>query len=193
MKLPSYCLIFYCLILFSACDNKPAIENFDLTGYIEEETGRGSIKKVKKTVDGFILSEGYLKNNQRHGNWIEYYPGTQRIKDIMHFEEGQLSGAWFRLNNLGRVETMEQYFNGMLNGMKIQYFNGVPTEIANYKDNQHHGLYQKFYKTGTLQQAVEYEDGAINGFFRHYNEEGRLTLEYLYRDGEKIEGGIIAE
>ena len=46
-------------------------------------------------------------------------------------------------------------------------------------------------RTFKLKQEVEYKNGLQDGYFRYYDEEGNVTLEYEYKEGEKIKGGIV--
>ena len=46
-------------------------------------------------------------------------------------------------------------------------------------------------QTGRLQKEINYKMGVQDGYFRYYNESGQINMEYLYKDGEKISGGIV--
>jgi len=191
LRLNAFAIIISFLFACNDDNNSTNVDSLNQLGYTIEKIEGSNLSKAYKIVDNSVVEEGFLKDNKQHGNWIEYFPGTQRIKDSKNFDSGALSGSWLKFNNLGRVETMEQYFNNMLHGRKIIYLNGIPMEYAEYKNNQLHGTFRMYYKNGTLQQEVAYTDGKINGFFRHFNEDGKLTVEYLYQHGEKIKGGIV--
>ena len=64
-----------------------------------------------------------------------------------------------------------------------------------FKDGELHGT-QKFYFTsgrevGKLQRDVAYKNGKIDGLMRYYDPEGKVTLQYTYKNGERIGGGIV--
>ena len=61
-----------------------------------------------------------------------------------------------------------------------------------YKDDKLEGTARTYDdRTFKLKQEVEYKDGKQDGFFRYYDEEGNVTLEYQYKNGEKVSGGIV--
>ncbi len=45
-------------------------------------------------------------------------------------------------------------------------------------------------RTWKVKQEVEYKNGVQDGFFRYYDENGTVTLEYVYKNGEKVSGGM---
>ena len=65
-------------------------------------------------------------------------------------------------------------------------------EEATYKDGELHGMYRVYYKRdGKLQSEAEYKNGVQDGVYRFFNEEGAITLEYQFKNGEKVSGGIV--
>jgi antitoxin component YwqK of YwqJK toxin-antitoxin module len=50
---------------------------------------------------------------------------------------------------------------------------------------------KKYYQTGKIMEEAEYNTNVLDGFYRHYSETGVIDLEYSYKNGEKISGGIV--
>lgn len=181
------------MIVMLACQNKSSepSELLDLKDFVIEEIPGTSTQVAKRYENGNLIEEVYLKNGKYHGTRTIYFEQNYRIKDHISYFDGQLNGYWLKFNNLGRVEEMEQYRLGKLHGTKIKYYSGFPLEIESYKDGIPHGTFVKFYQNRNKQQEVEYVNGVQHGKFRYYNEDGILTLEYLYENGQKVSGGII--
>jgi antitoxin component YwqK of YwqJK toxin-antitoxin module len=55
------------------------------------------------------------------------------------------------------------------------------------------GVLYEYHRTGNVKKEVHYKNGLQHGLFRYYDPDGNLTLEYEYRDGEKVSGGIVPE
>ncbi|MEL7159304.1 MAG: hypothetical protein AAFN92_00990, partial [Bacteroidota bacterium] len=69
---------------------------------------------------------------------------------------------------------------------------GRPEQTATYVDGQLDGALATFdYRNNKIKQEVTYKNGVLDGPMRYFNEEGEVTLQYLYKDGEKISGGIV--
>jgi antitoxin component YwqK of YwqJK toxin-antitoxin module len=167
------------------------LTNAEFDDYIHENIEGTDLSVAKKYVGDLLIEEVYLKNGQPHGTWTIYFDQNHRIKDHKSFYNGKLNGYWLKYNNLGRVEQMEQYRNGVLHGDLIKYYSGFPIEMESYRNGKPHGVFKKFYPNKNLQQEANYQNGKLHGQFRYYNEDGKLSLEYSYKDGEKISGGII--
>ena len=86
------------------------------------------------------------------------------------------------------------YQNNKLHGFWGKYSFGRPEMEAFYKDGQLNGPYYEYdTHDGKLQKEINYKNGKQDGKYRFYNEEGKVTVEYDYRDGEKVGGGIVGE
>ena len=53
------------------------------------------------------------------------------------------------------------------------------------------GIYKEFYNNGKLQRSINYKNGVMDGPMKYYNEEGGVTLEYSYKNGEKVGEGVM--
>jgi antitoxin component YwqK of YwqJK toxin-antitoxin module len=182
------------LLILSACTNSEshkgdAAHNF--TSYTLEKIEGTDLTLASKFHEKLLMEELTLKDGKPHGNWTIYFDQNNRIKDHMSYYDGKLNGYWLKFNNLGRVEQMEQYRNGVLHGELIKYYSGVPIEYENYKNGLPHGVFKKYYPNQHMQQYAEFANGKLHGFWRSYNDEGKLTVEYVYKDGLKERGGIV--
>jgi len=170
-----------------------ASETFNPDAYLLEPVPGSSYQRaVRKNTDGSILEEGLLLDGKRSGTWVVYHPGSDVPKTIVSYADDEANGLYVELNDRGYLETRASYQNNRLHGSWAKYRFGRPTHEANYKDGALDGVYREYVmNTGKLQKEVTYKNGVMDGPYRFYNEEGVVTLEYEYRNGEKVGGGIV--
>ena len=157
---------------------------------MEDIPGTDTKHARQMTSSGYVEIEGYLRNNQKTGQWILY---TQEgdVSLINNYVDGKLEGVSLHMAYRNQVDQKSNYRNGILHGPWIGYKFGKIVEERNYNNGQLDGTV-KIYdeRTFKLKQEAEYKDGLQDGFFRYYDENGNVTLEYEYKKGEKISGGM---
>ena len=185
----------FSLFLFS-CGGGEApvvVESINGADYQMEEIP-GQTAKIAKKVDsdGDVLETGQISNGLKNGTWLVYDKGKEFPKKIETFVGGAYNGPYFELNERGQITLATSYKNNKLNGEWATYKFGRAEESATYKDGQLDGVYKSYYqKDGKIQKEFHYKKGQLDGPYRFYNEEGVVTLEYTYRKGEKVGGGIV--
>lgn len=165
----------------------------DATGYLVEDIPGLSAKSALKYDDaGNLIEEGLLINGVKTGAWVAYHPGSRFPATLISYEGGMYNGPYLEFNQRGQLQLRASYRNNLLHGPWGKYSFGRPEEEAEYKEGQLHGMYRVYYKRdGKLQSEAEYKNGKQDGLYRFYNEQGEVTLEYQYKNGEKVSGGII--
>lgn len=177
-------------LLFESCSKStPAVEA-DLAGYDLTQVSGSDFYHATKIADGKKIQEGYVLNGRKNGLWIDYHPDG-RISLLQHFVEGKLNGPVLNMDGRGQVIGHADYNNGILDGIKGTYKFGRPQEEIPYVNGKIHGVLKKYYTNNKLMEEVEYKDNVQDGYYRHYNEEGVVDLEYVYKNGEKVSGGIV--
>ncbi len=166
----------------------------DLAGLtLEDIPGSSTQYATKVNAAGLLETEGFVKNGQRVGQWIQYTPEGD-ISQIDNYVDGMLEGTSLRMSFRNQVDMKSSYKRNMLNGPWYTYKYGKITEQRNYKNNKLDGLVRTFNdRTFKIQQEVQYKDGVQHGYFKYYDEEGNVTLEYMYENGEKVSGGIVEQ
>jgi antitoxin component YwqK of YwqJK toxin-antitoxin module len=163
----------------------------DLLGYeIENIPGSTAQLAIKREEDRKV-QEGYVLNGKKHGMWIDYAVDG-RISGIQHYIDGQLHGPSFTMDNRSQITSLASYKNNELDGVKANYKFGRPQEEIPYVQGKIHGVMKKYYSNNKLMEEAEYKNNVQDGFYRHYNEAGVMDLEYEYKNGEKVSGGIVA-
>ena len=146
----------------------------------------------KRDAGGVILENGILNGGLKDGSWATYYADERKhVKSLTTYVKGVKNGIHLEFNNRGQVEKRESFINDQLHGMSAVYKLGRPSTTTEYKYGMFHGQHIEYYNSGKIQKLVEFKNGKQDGLLRYYDEEGTITLEYIYKDGEKVSGGII--
>jgi len=166
----------------------------ELEGFTLEELP-GQTAQLARRVDeqGNLLEIGPLENNQKTGAWVVYDAEKGLPIKVISYLNGVHNGPYLELNDRGQMELKAHYRNNKLHGPWVKYrFGGRIEAEATYVDGLLDGVYREYYPRGNkIKEEVTYSMGVKNGPYRYYNEDGKLALEYEYRDGEKVSGGLI--
>ena len=188
------------IVFFSACSNDSAAvgaeagtEQFDGAGYSSEDIPGTQYKRVtKRGVDNTMQEEGMVRNGVREGTWIIYHPDGIFPEKIITYADGKYNGPYIEFNERGQLELRATYMNNVLDGPWGKYRFGRPETEASYKNGKFDGAYKEYdIQSGKLVKEVNYKEGKQHGMLRFFNEAGEVTLEYEYKDGEKVAGGIV--
>ncbi|MFT4759412.1 MAG: antitoxin component YwqK of YwqJK toxin-antitoxin module [Paraglaciecola sp.] len=153
-------------------------------------TGTTMQKAVKKNPDGEIMEEGTVENGQKNGQWIIYNADNNLPKSITTYVDGLYTGTLIEFNKRGQIEKTTSYINNELNGLYGVYKFGRTVETVNYVNGKMDGVYRKYFNNkDDVQEERTYKNGVLDGALRFFNEEGKVVLEYDYKNGEKIGGG----
>ena len=165
----------------------------NLDGYSTENVGGGVTKAIKRNASGDIVEEGYLSGGARNGVWLTFHEGDHagKVKSIASYSNGILSGPYYELSNRGQIDREVNYANNMYNGRYAVYKFGRIQQESNYKNNELDGVYKEYTSRGDLQKEINYKEGKQHGKMRYYNEDGKVTVEHEYKNGEKVSGGMV--
>lgn len=164
----------------------------DFTGYeITDVEGTAFKRAVRKDAAGQMAVEGFILDNKKTGQWVEY-SNEGYITSIENYIEGLLEGPSIKLSYRGQIDQRSNYHRGQLHGMQFNYKYGKVLKESNYSNGKLDGMVRSFDdKTFKVRQEIEYKDGLQHGYFRNYDENGAVNLEYIYKNGEKVSGGIV--
>ena len=194
MKKLSYWLV-VCLGLNFGCSggDNSAPETVDTDSYILTDISGTDVKRAVRTdAAGNLIEEGFLRDNAKTGTWVYYESGNPLPVKLVSYIDGKYNGLYLEFNERGQINLRASYLNNKLDGPWGKYRFGRAEEEAHYQNGKLDGVYKAYYvRTGKLQSSTEYKDGVQDGWYRFYNEEGEVTLEYEYRNGEKVSGGIV--
>lgn len=183
--------------LLAGCDNSNAgagaTEQFDSSGYTTEDIPGTPYQRVFKLgADNTLQEEGLARNGVKEGTWAIYHPGGVFPEKVISYADGMYNGPYMEFNERGQLALRATYKNNILDGPWGKYRFGRPEAEANYKNGKFHGTYKEYdSSTGKLIKEINYKDGVQHGMLRFFNDAGAVTLEYEYRNGEKVSGGIV--
>lgn len=168
-------------------------EGFDAAGATVFEVDGTDTKMIEnRDANGMLKESGALLNGLKTGTWTTYH-SDQRVKTISTYVGGKLNGLYMEMTERGMIELQAFYKNGLLEGPYNKYKSGSrKLEERNYLAGELHGVYRKYDdRKNKLQQEIHYKNGIQDGLFRYFDEEGNITMEYTYKDGKKVSGGIV--
>lgn len=189
----SVCLVLFCAFILSCKPSAPAAEagSGDLAGFELSALSNGTQYAIRKDGNGQIVFEGYVDGNKKTGQWLEYNAEGE-IVNIENYVNGLREGVALKMTNRGQVDLRARYHEGVLHGPWTQFKFGKIIEERSYTTGKLDGTVKTYDdRTWKVKQEVQYKNGVQDGFFRYYDEEGVVTLEYEYKNGEKISGGIV--
>lgn len=187
-------LFFAFIIVLFSCNSSGGGQAIDASGYTLEEVAGANVSKATKLdpESNALLESGFLSNGVKDGTWIEYHTSNGFPKKIASITNGIYNGSYMELSDRGQIELMANYKNNKLHGAWGTYRFGRPTKTANYIDGEMEGVYREYNtRDGKVMKEINYKNGKQHGWHRFYNDKGEITVEYEYKDGEKISGGIV--
>ncbi|WP_367390215.1 toxin-antitoxin system YwqK family antitoxin [Lewinella sp. LCG006] len=144
------------------------------------------------TPDGKIMEAGPMINGKKNGTWAYYSAEGSFPVKVISFVEDLYTGVYMEFNERGQAELMATYKNNKLDGPWGKYRFGREEMTANYKDGELDGVLREYdYRDGKLKKEASYKAGQLDGLVRDYDPEGNIMVEYMYRNGEKISGGVV--
>lgn len=167
--------------------------DLDTVNYIHESIPGSDIQFVKlMDGEGNIQESGMMLNGHKTGTWTYNHPGTNYPKTITSFVNGLRNGPYFELNDRGQTTIMAYYKNNKLNGPWAKFRFGKAEMSVDYVNGLMDGIYREIdFKNGKLKKEVSFKNGKEDGFMRYYGDDGQVSVEYKYKDGKKISGGIV--
>lgn len=180
-------------LVLSACkkQNEATTDNSE-TGIPEGATvtsfkDNPSLASVEeKNSSGTLLLEGHLFNNKRSGNWIDYYPDG-KVHLVVSYVDGKKEGPYLEFDESGQITAKCDYHNDLRNGMYRAYNYGRVTEESTYVDGHLEGPMKKYYPdTGTIMEESTYKNGTMDGTAKWYDQDGKVTIQYEYKDGKLV-------
>lgn len=156
--------------------------------------GTTTLRAEKKDPLGDLTEAGFIQDGKKQGTWTTYNQDSRAPEKIMSYIDGALNGPYVELDNQGRIALIANYKANLLHGFYGKYRIGRPELTANYVDGKLDGVMAEYdFRNNKIKQEVSYKLGLKDGYLRYFNEEGKITLEYLYKDDERVSGGIVNE
>lgn len=163
----------------------------DLSGFSIVDFPGSDMQKAIRATGGKILEEGELLDGKKTGTWIVYHTGENLIANtITNYVDGKRNGIWMRIGTNNRVEAYGYYADDVKDGKWVTYNYSRREKEEEYRNGKLHGFKRTFHKTGKdgqIKEETQYENGVQNGVYRYYLEDGTISLDYVYKNGEVVE------
>ncbi len=149
--------------------------------------------KHKHPKDGFVMSEGQMKNGKKEGAWVTYHTGrdTGKIKAINNYYDNNLNGVSMEFSNNGTILKRVDYDAGNIHGIYAEYKYNRAQKYIEYTHGEINGTYNTYYSNGKKQQETMYKNGKKNGRSVFYNEGEQIIMDFVYKNDKKISGGKV--
>jgi|AntRauTorckE5430_2_1112549.scaffolds.fasta_scaffold00677_5 antitoxin component YwqK of YwqJK toxin-antitoxin module len=169
------------------------VTTIDESEYELFEVATGDSQRAElRGPEGQLAETGYVRNGLKQGTWTSYNPEGEVPIKIVSYIDGMLNGPYVELDDLGRLAVVATYKDNQLHGHYGKYRIGRPELTINYTDGQMDGVFAEYdYAKNKLRKEAYYKMGKMDGPLRHYNEDGKIILEYLYKDDVKVSGGMV--
>ena len=171
-------------------ESAPQPGSGNLEGYDVSAISGSDLSRAVLMEGAIKRQEGYTLNGNKTGTWLTFQ-SDGRIKMVESFVNNQLDGVQLELDQRGQIVKKAFYRAGELDGPSSTYKFGRPQEVIPYSMGTVNGTVQRFYVNGKKMEEIQFTNGKQDGFYRHYNEQEQMDLEYVYKDGEKVSGGMV--
>ena len=184
-------IILFGVLFLASCNNQPEatlVEAADMpAGAIQEpfEDNPSMVKVTLVDATGETIAHGIYVNGLREGSWTELHPNGH-VKSVSGYMNGVKEGQSVEIDNKGQLLERFTYHNGELEGSYTKYNRTRIKEIKNYKNGLLEGKVEVFYDNAKVMEESYYKNGKRDGIAKWYDQEGRLSIEYTYVEGEWI-------
>lgn len=190
-----YLLGMFLITILASCGgsgtNAPAPTPSNLTGFLSEKiNGSNAELASKKDGAGLVIEKGIIRDGKKDGVFMTYH-SNGRIKTIGSYVNDQLNGVYLELSDREQVDSKTNYLNGVLHGPHATYKFGRPTLELAYKNGVQEGPFTEYSDRGKISKSGTFKAGKLDGTMKFFDDEENLTMEFEYKDGEKVSGGII--
>ena len=170
-----------------------AAETVDNEAFTYEDIPGSDVKRAyKKDANNTITEEGFMRDGKKTGMWCSYKKQYTFPDQMISFENGMRNGPYYEFTERGTVTLKANYLNNKLHGYWGIFKFSKPLAVANYVNGQLNGAYQEFDdRDNFMTVETMYRNGKQDGHKRFFDENGKITMEYEYKNGEKISGGIV--
>jgi len=133
------------------------------TGKYISRKKEGKWSFYSSVIEGYLVLEENYRNNLRQGLSVKYYPDKTVAEEIW-YKDNTRHGDWLQYYPGGEILLKANYVNGILEGpFEIRYKNGMIHYKGLYKNDRREGTWYVYNPDGTLKNEIKYIAGmAVN-------------------------------
>ena len=130
-----------------------------------------------------VLSVGFCQNKVNVNNLVQY--GNKWFKDN---DDTPFSGIVFDISKQTGNKILEyKMLGGLKNGLYQEWSpDGILIKKGKYINDKQTGNWTEWYKNRQMSLEETYKDGKLNGIQKKFSKEGRITDQFLYKDGIRL-------
>ena len=141
------------------------------------------------TKKGKLVSEGYMIDKNRIGEWVYYHKKSSAVMTQENYEKGLLNGVQTTYYTNGKKTEEITYVNGSKEGPNYYYSpDGILLKKLQYKNDQLQGKAEYYDAHGNVTISGQYKNDKKEGLWKYYKD-GKVILEETYpkplKKGEK--------
>ena len=181
--------------LFSCGNSGPKVvaPPANLAGMTVVDVPGSSVQKAfRYDPNGNVMEEGDLLDGKKTGTWVVYHPGGKTIaKTVVNYSDGMRNGIYMDINDRNQIKEYGYFANDKQDGKWTKWNYSRRESEKEYKNGIPHGIHRTFYnngKDGAVQEEKEFKEGILDGIYKYYLEDGTVSIDYVYKDGKKVEG-----
>lgn len=148
-----------------------------------------SIQKVMAQYKSYLLNDGDTiniidKNSFRQGIWRTFWPDGNLKSEVVYRDNKKngLEMNWYNRTNCVKKEAY--YYNGQLDGTVTFYNKNCKKEfVENYKNGIKEGLEISYYPNGNIKAEGYYKKGNLDGVYKVYTKAGKFDFESRTTNG----------
>jgi antitoxin component YwqK of YwqJK toxin-antitoxin module len=149
----------------------------------------GFIQKFMAQHKSYLLNDGDTinivdKNSFRQGIWRTFWPDGNLKSEVVYRENKKngLEMNWYNRSNCVKKESY--YYNGQLDGTVTFYNKNCKKEfVENYKNGIKEGLEISYYPNGNIKAEGYYKKGNLDGVYKVYTKTGKFDFESRTTNG----------
>lgn len=131
-----------------------------------------------------VLTGIYI-NGKREGSWVEYYTNGL-IKSVTTYVGGLKEGLFAEFSETGQTIRRCLYHLDQREGEYREFNYSTIKEERFYKAGKLEGAVKIYYPDGKIMEEGVYLNGLRDGVSRWYDQQGNISIEYEYKDGQLI-------
>ena len=156
-----------------------------LDGIISNAIPENTLKMVKKTGGEIVF---HAPNDQTpYTGWAKVTYENGRVEFLNRYKNGKLNGPYTMWYENGRMESVENYREGKLNGPYMDWYSSGQRESREYYvDGLRHGSFTRWYEDGRKESEKHYVFGKPDGTWVYFNADGSERRRETYKNGGQV-------